>query len=87
MPETAAGLRMQPTPLDFIWSSQWRRAQDSNLRVREQATEWGVCPSNLVREIVSSGRTLPPARMDGTGLFRGKASAERSRSGLILTLA
>ncbi len=54
----------------------WRCAQDSNLRVRERAAEWGACPSNLVRKIVSSGRTPPPTRMDGMGLFRGKASAE-----------
>ncbi len=53
--------------LDLIWSSQWRHAQDSNLRVRVQAEEWGVCPSNLVREIESSGRTPPPARMDCPG--------------------
>ncbi len=87
---------MQPTP----WTSSGRASgdlgphlvdpvagQDSNLRVRERVTEWGVCPSNLVREIVSSGRTPLQARMDGMGLFQGKASAEITRPGLIFNLA
>ena len=61
---------------DLNWSSQGRGAQDSDLRVRERSVARGVCPSNLVREIVSSGRTQPPARTDGMGLFRGKDPAE-----------
>ncbi len=61
---------------DLNWSSQRRGAQDSDLRVRERSAEWGACPNNLVREIVSSGRTPPRTRMDGMGLFRGKAPAE-----------
>ncbi len=47
---------------------------------RNWAAEWGACPSNLVREIVSSGRTPPPARMDGMGLFR-KGSGRVSSAG------
>ena len=61
---------------DLIWSSRRRRALDSELRVRELAAERGICPSNLVREIVSSGRPPPPTRTAGMGLFRGKAPAE-----------
>ena len=61
---------------DLIWSSQQRRALDSDLRVRVLVAKRGNCPSNLVREIVSSGRPPPPTRTAGMGLFRGKAPAE-----------
>ena len=66
--DTAAGLVMQlrfGPQLVEPGAGRSRLGSPSILRVRERPVARGVCPSNLVREIVSSGRTPPPARMDG----------------------
>ncbi len=53
-PIPAAGLGIQLT----LWTSSGRASGGAlKTRISESAAGWGICPSNLVREIVSSGRT------------------------------